>query len=756
MSLVSTIANIINNVMENAPEVGENIQEYVTNQIFGGEPEQQQAEYTLPDLSSVTSYEPTVEQSDIRELEIPSVVNRLKSIQSTAETDEANKPIDQPVNIPFGLSADNDGGYFKDFNDRLKESAQDFSKTEAENTQLSPQVSAPSSTNFLDRFADAQQDFGNRSQKREEYGMPDNISITDGDDLDKYRSIYDSEGGVDTGYVSGATDILNNIGGLVLNSPTYDRGEISDSDAMDNILSGLDKVANETIDDGTLRNENIRSKYMTGSQYKKYVENGLGGRAADDIDNNAVYNKVNEARNYGFKPYVEDLGQYSLWSASQLGDDTTKAFNVFRDIRKNATQPTVNYNGQNINVEDLHTMANDYIDNDNVEKGIKWIFPNDNGGVDEVVSSPNEINEFTNNYSNYVTRSNDGGIDLVLPESGYYHHFLNNEEFSNWMNGKPYEDSLIGNNLVYRQPDGTQVNLSPEEVLTLESSIANGTANIDYGPLNIAKDNDYRKDFGQMLSTMDFSDLLPNTVDLLTGSAPLFFKTTAWPMSIGNAVTASQGLDPQLYDAWNDTYGKLSDDMTGEKYLSNMILSGLVPATEHVAGVIGGSGGVLGKPIQKFLSDRGAPPLLRYGLDMAGEGAEEDVAQLWEDYQRFGHKGWFADPLYETDEDGNIVTYYDVATGETKPLEKQDAWGHQVRDENTPWQNRIMNALEQMPENFIAGAYLGGGLGVPKVIGDRITENGYYSPEERLKRRQPGYNIMQLGPEHIGTYGQQG
>jgi hypothetical protein len=298
------------------------------------------------------------------------------------------------------------------------------------------------------------------------------------------------------------------------------------------------------------------------------------------------------------------------------------------------------------------------------------------------------------------------------------------------------------------------VNLSFDDIQDLSKKLANGTANVDYGPLNIAKDSNERKDFMQMLTTGDFSDLAPNTADLLLGSAPLFFKKTAWPMAIGNAISASQGLDPQIYDAENNTYGRLSDDMNGEKYLANTVLSGLVPATEHVAGIIGGSGGFLGRPIQKILSDRGASPLLRYGVDMAGEGVEEDVAQLWEDYQRFGHRGWFANPLYETDDDGNIKTRYNPITGEDEPVKKQDSWGHEVRDENTPIGDRVLNMLDQMPENFIAGAYLGGGLGTPRVVTDRIFNTGYYSPEERVNRRQPGYNVMQFGPEHFGTYGQ--
>ena len=96
-------------------------------------------------------------------------------------------------------------------------------------------------------------------------------------------------------------------------------------------------------------------------------------------------------------------------------------------------------------------------------------------------------------------------------------------------------------NMTYTQADGQQVSIPYYDVIDLIYGVEDKSVPVDYGIGNIAKDPYERKGWTDMLATGDFSDFLPNFVDLATGSAPLFFKQTAWPMAIGNAVTASQG-----------------------------------------------------------------------------------------------------------------------------------------------------------------------------------------------------------------------
>ena len=318
-------------------------------------------------------------------------------------------------------------------------------------------------------------------------------------------------------------------------------------------------------------------------------------------------------------------------------------------------------------------------------------------------------------------------------------------------------------NFNYVQSDGQEVSIPYYDVIDLIYSIDDGSAQIDYGFGNIAKDPYERKNWTEMFSTGDFSDFLPNFVDLAAGSAPLFFKQTAWPMAIGNAVSASQGLDPRLYNNEDNTYYRLSDDMTGDKYILNTLLSGTVPATEHVAGIIGGGGGIIGRPIQSALRKAGAPAAARYGVDIGGEGLEEVVASLWEDLQSSGLNNWLANPVYETDSEGNII--YDQ---NGNPVIKYDSTGHEIRDPNTPADNRVSNFASQIAENMLAGTVLGGVIGSPRIAMDSANNTGYMneSRERRLLRQlENAYGVphyrnaktksdtVKIGPEDIGTYG---
>lgn len=66
------------------------------------------------------------------------------------------------------------------------------------------------------------------------------------------------------------------------------------------------------IDDGTSYDyAHMTSEWMTGPQYKRYVEMGMGGRPVDDIDPTQVYSKMDEANEYGFIPFVPDQTTYN-------------------------------------------------------------------------------------------------------------------------------------------------------------------------------------------------------------------------------------------------------------------------------------------------------------------------------------------------------------------------------------------------------------------------------------------------------------
>ena len=675
-----------------------------------------------------------------------------------------------------------------DFFNTLEPIRQDYLERESElPTQSVPEINIPS----LESIAQAQGDFFDREQqqKLDEMNRP---GLTQGEDLDRYRKLFDSHGGLQNDYVTANKDILNSLINLSLENSSYDRGEIPTSNAYGDLVSGLDKLANENFDDGSMRSDAVKSKYMTLPVYKEYVEAGFGGRSLEELnemDEGTVFNKLDEARDHGFRPYIEDEAQLSNWIATQAADDMTKAFNAFGDTRDLLTDAGINYNGQRYGRDNFYDNAGTYFDDINklIEDGkvemvpaddpsvdpendmpmtIWWSFP----GTDIQVASDQEMQYQWSEDGSKLYAWLPGHEDQAVEYYGIEDYEANRPEWNAYRTeeGDPVHRYWKIPKLEYMQDDGTQVSLPYSSVEEMSQSMANGTADMNWGPLNIAKDANDRKGFGDMFATGDFSDIVPNMVDLAAGSAPLFTPITAWPMAIANAGTAIQGLDPRLYDSDTNTYRRLSDDMTGEKYLSNIVLSGLVPATEKIAGVIGGSGGALGKPLQAALERIGAPAAARSAMDVLGEGAEESVASAWEDYQTNGLSDWFANPIYKTDEDGNTLMQYNPATGQDEPVIDYDESGHEKRDSNTSLSDRISNWWQQQPDNFFAGTALGAAIGGPGIVRDAATGSGYYADSRerkllrdlekmnnlpRFREAKRGNVKVTIGPEDIGTYG---
>lgn len=614
------------------------------------------------------------------------------------------------------------------------------------------------------------------------------------DDLkQRYRDFFESKGGLEEGYRTGARDIVDSIGSLLLSNSEYDSRLLPDPNiaALDTLAGGLDKIANENYDDGTMRLDSVKSKYMKGSEYKEYVEAGFGGRPIEKIDDDATYNKLDEMRDYGFQPYIEDMQQLAAWEATQAGDDISKAYSMFGKARELVTDAKINYNGEQISREDLHENVEDYFnminslfENDDVEvlqaddpnvdpesdmpATIWWSFP----GTDISIPSNQDLNY----------QWSEDGSKLIVWLPGFEDQAVEYDGLEDYENNLPVWGVYRSNEgdpvhqyfklprLEYTQSDGKAVSLSYSDTENIMQSLADGTADMDWGFGNIAKDANDRKGFGQMVMEGDYSDILPNMVDLGLGSMPLFTGPTAWPMAVSNAITATHGLDPRLYDYKTNTRYRLSDDMTGEKYLSNVALSGLVPATERFAGIIGGSGGMIGKPLQDLLRRVGAPAGVRYGLDVAGEGVEENVASAWEDYQTNGLSNWFANPVYETDpETGETIMEYNPVTNELEPKIKYDSTYHEVRDPNTPLSDRVSNWWDQQLDNFLAGTALGGVFGAPRIASEALSGSGYFgesSERKALRNLEKLHNVPKyreakrgnqtvvIGPDDIGTYGE--
>ena len=619
-------------------------------------------------------------------------------------------------------------------------------------------------------------------EHREQNPIPENAFINgvlSDDYKKKYQDIFNGMGYIDKDYSVGSNDVGTALAAMY--APEYREKLMQDGETPISVFTrGLDKIANENFDEGpdeqtgTLTMDDLKGKYMLGSQYIKYRDAGFGGR--DYIDPNKVYNKLDEMRDFNFIPYIEDKDQLQNWRGTQIFDDVTKLYNQFSNLRDRSFDATIKYGDSELSRRDYENEMIPYLND--VYKRLEameesdillpgdprvndacislekiWSIPLDDGEV-FTISSASEPE---------VMENLDGTIDVWWPGTDtdgspirYYgwDDYDKNIPTYTWATTTP--DRAQGffpvPTLDYVQTDGNNVSLTYNQIRDITEG---NNVSTDYGFLNMAKrSSDDRKGLVDMFGSIPsegfgaFSDFAPYMSDLLLGSAPYFSPYTAWPMSISNGVSSAQGLDARVYNSDDNTYTRLSDDMTGEKYLLNTMLSTASPLMERIAGNLGGSRSLLGSPIHRVLKQKGAPAIARRAWDTGGEGIEEIIANTWEDLQGYGTSMWFADPVL--DENGDPM--YDDS-------------GHIIRDPNTPAEKRIANAISAMPENFAAGT----ALGIP-FTALRAAQGDGYNNSESIARRElrrfekeygiPHYRDPKIGneevvitPNDIGTYG---
>ena len=281
--------------------------------------------------------------------------------------------------------------------------------------------------------------------------------------------------------------------------------------------------------------------------------------------------------------------------------------------------------------------------------------------------------------------------------------------------------------LTYMQYDGTEVSVPYFDAINM----GYGKYNVDYGPLNIGKPANEVADLGEW----NFGEWTPKIIDMFAGSAPLFSGKTAWPMAVGNAITSSQGLDPQSYDQSTGSYQRMAEDITADQLALATVLSLGMPATERLAGNLGSA--PLSKLTGKAVEKAGLSPLTNYPMEaIVGEGVEEVIAGSWEEVQSMGLDEAFGDPML--DEEGNPM---------------YDSTGHAIKDPSTPIDRRFANYRKTWLENFLGGATLGSVMTAPQVLGDAATGGGYIGQHRAQKNMRdaekayglPRYRVAKKG-----------
>lgn len=647
----------------------------------------------------------------------------------------------------------------------------------------------------------------------------------DGTSSDAVRRIYEddwnSRGGLEQGYETGMST-LGRAFASAASDPTYFETDptsyLQGQGFLDVVGQGLDKLANENYDDGTLRADSVKGQYMSGAEYRRLREEHpeLGGRPLYLIDDTASYNKLDELRDYGFIPYIEDEQQLRDWQDHQLANDFALLVTDFTNARDLYTSPTFKYKGQTIDRDRLEYEARRY--SSDFSNGARYIMsvPLDDGSTYEFSTSLEPIGgyafdasgengeypaladhpEYGEQFREIIADDPSISRDQFLiyyPDAGVVLSFEDQEDIDN--NFPTIVGATPDRNLEYTQADGTIVSLTPEEFIDVITQLDNNTMPIDYGHLNIAKNaSDGRDELSDMIVNHRIDDILPFTADLLLGSAPIMVPPyVSMPIASTEAMgLASAGLDTRLYNNRDNAYHRIAGTnpytgenlMTGDRFLSNIGVTAGMPLTERLAGGIGGSGGVLGRPVLRYLENRGAPWFASAAANIVGEGVEEDIGTFFEDLQANGFGQLFANPEYQAyvkdgngdyvlDEDGSrkIVPYSEgdeslelVIDRNGEPRVLLDTAGQEIRNSGaTTSVDYVGNYLDKAFEDFLAGAYMGGMFETPRTAKQAITRTGAFSPEA-IERRQKkrfmdmysgrGDSSILLAPEDYGTYEQ--
>jgi hypothetical protein len=264
----------------------------------------------------------------------------------------------------------------------------------------------------------------------------------------------------------------------------------------------------------------------------------------------------------------------------------------------------------------------------------------------------------------------------------------------------------------------------------------------------------------------DPTDLADNAVDWTLGSLPISLgRFLPWAYAMSSALPAVKGIDPSSYRANGGDYGyynagyydddgnlrygvtdengNVDEQLSDETRWWNTAGNALVPLTEMIVGPVGETIVPLEKIFGGLPSNPTVGQVARNALIGAiGEGVEEDLGNIFDDWTQYGWQGLFANP--KKDKNGDIM---------------YDAVGHEIRDYDTPALSRLANFANpaDLANSFLGGAVVDALMqGVPvsgqlrsALQGDAARrQTGVRQFVDPDMKREPVY----LSPEYLSQF----
>ena len=438
------------------------------------------------------------------------------------------------------------------------------------------------------------------------------------------------------------------------------------------------------MDDGSVYDyDHMTADKMTGTQYRKYAEMGMGGRPIEEIDPMGVYSKRSEYNDYGFTPFTPDAMSYKNMVVSNAFDFPARLGSVVSKLREE--------------------ISPDY----QISYGL---------GNDRKKISGRDFDKRAAAYVNGFDYDWDRNQDKFLQSSGRPETAFELDD------GRTvYVPDLV-------LSDGTRINIDDARRIYADQTINNDEGDYDddigydyQNFLGVFSNKPARLNNPELFTEngINTDDLADNALDWTFGSLPISLGTVMpWLYSASSASSALSGVDPMSYNPTTNSYSLLAgnyDDKGNWRYGINTpqgerdekasdetrywnALGNLaVPLTENIAGNIGSDPFKAGieKLTGKSLSLPSNPTVrqvLKNGLVGAiGEGIEEDVGNVFDELTQYGPAGMYANPL--TDEEGNQL---------------YDENGYALRNYDTPLATRLGNVVNKEGLTDLANSFSGG------------------------------------------------
>lgn len=634
---------------------------------------------------------------------------------------------------------------------------------------------------------------------------------------------YDMEGS-DYGWFDNQ---LNQVGNTPMND-AYLRAAVDDGLSMDDawailhkpdsidaeremrstrkVSPGIYDNVGKVIDDGTSHDyAHMTSDKMTGAQYLKYAEMGMGGRPVEQIVPSEVYSKRREANDYGYIPFTPDTATLLNQSVGNVLELPGRLGSMVSNLRENVTPDySISYGKDQRNTisgRDFDKLSRPYLEQFYWNRQFAPTrFLSDDGKSTAHVKEnviPDASGRDTYHYGHLtsVDENEDGTFSLGFSDgsnvdiSRDYFDTVYDERSNSLtlppgrsipaaqakgklpddlasMNdvddlvaqaeqngGSPfdYADVVFVPDMVLS--DGTRMTLDDVQRLYYDQTPGDDDENdtdddIEYGFQNTLGglleplsgiptffDNRPRRlveqepfSIGSDGNIKVSGDMGDNAIDWTLGSLPISVgRMMPWLYSASNGTVSLTGADPATYDPVSDSYrmiagnyddkgnmvygvsnarGERDDQLSEETKWWNAAGNMAIPLTEQIVGPIGNQ--IV--PLERIFGELPANPTLRQLLTneligAIGEGVEEDLGNVFEDWTQYGLRGMFANPV--VDENGNQV--YDQAF-------------HELRDYDTPMADRLRNALNPMD---LANSFAGG------VTVDALMQAPFLAPEIR-------------------------